>query len=146
MGRQRIPIKIPNLAKWDKSQSGNSQPSSLIGTCLTLPNLGFFWVFFKYPKISKNGNLLFFPVCWASHKISVFTARAWANIGRGWGGGGAWLPGEAKKIVYIIFEISWGWHQYLHFKETLKREWPYKSVCPNKKSWEVWGEREVRPL
>ena len=31
-------------------------------TCLTLPNLGFLWVFFKYPKISKNGNLLFFPV------------------------------------------------------------------------------------
>ena len=29
-------------------------------TCLTLPNLGFLWVFFKYPKISKNGNLLFF--------------------------------------------------------------------------------------
>ena len=24
----------------------------------------------------------------------------------GGGGGGAWLPGEAKKIVYIIFEIS----------------------------------------
>ena len=50
------------LIKWDKSQPGNSQPSSLIGTCLTLPNLGFLWVFFKYPKISKNGNLLFFPV------------------------------------------------------------------------------------
>ena len=31
-------------------------------TCLTLPNLGFLWVFFKYPKISKNGNPLFFPV------------------------------------------------------------------------------------
>ena len=58
----RIPIKIPNLAEWDKSQPGNSQPSFLIGTCLTLPNLGFLWVFFKYPKISKNGNLLFFPV------------------------------------------------------------------------------------
>ena len=29
-------------------------------TCLTLPNLGFLWVFFKYPKISKNGDLLFF--------------------------------------------------------------------------------------
>ena len=29
---------------------------------LTLPNLGFLWVFFKYPNISKNGNLLFFPV------------------------------------------------------------------------------------
>ena len=28
----------------------------------TLPNLGFLWVFFKYPKISKNGNPLFFPV------------------------------------------------------------------------------------
>ena len=27
-----------------------------------LPNLGFLWVFFKYPKISKNGNPLFFPV------------------------------------------------------------------------------------
>ena len=46
---------IPNLAKWDKSQPGNSQPSSLIGTCLTLPNLGFLCVFFqntlKYPKM-----------------------------------------------------------------------------------------------
>ena len=31
-------------------------------TCLTLPNLGFLWVFFKYPKISKTGNPLFFPV------------------------------------------------------------------------------------
>ena len=61
-GYFRVPIKIPNSAKWDKSQPGNSQPSSLIGTCLTLPNLGFLWVFFKYPKISKNGNLLFFPV------------------------------------------------------------------------------------
>ena len=30
--------------------------------CLTLPNLGFLWVFFKYPKISKNGNPLFVPV------------------------------------------------------------------------------------
>ena len=42
------------------------QPSSLIGTCLTLPNLGFLWVFFEYPKISKNGNLLFFSVNKAS--------------------------------------------------------------------------------
>ena len=57
-----MPIKIPNLAKWDKSQPGNSQLSSQIGTCLTLPNLGFLWVFSKYPKISKNGNPLFFPV------------------------------------------------------------------------------------
>ena len=55
--------KIPNLAKWDKSQPGNSQPSSLIGTCLTLPNLGFLWAFFKFPKISKNGN--------AKHQINL---------------------------------------------------------------------------
>ena len=61
-GYLRIPIKIPNLAKWDKSQPGNSQPSTQIGTCLTLPNLGFLRVFFEYPKISKNGNPLFFPV------------------------------------------------------------------------------------
>ena len=54
--------KIPNLGEWDKSQSGNSQPSSQIGICLTLPNLGFLWVFFKYTKISKIGNPLFFPV------------------------------------------------------------------------------------
>ena len=26
---------------------------------------GIFMVFFKYPKISKNGNPLFFPVAWA---------------------------------------------------------------------------------
>ena len=52
--------KIPNLGEWDKSQSGNSQPSSQNGICL--PNLGFLWVFFKYPKISKIGNPLFFPV------------------------------------------------------------------------------------
>ena len=35
---------------------------SLVGTCLTLPNLGFLWLFFKYPKISNIGNMLFFPV------------------------------------------------------------------------------------
>ena len=34
----------------------------MVGTCLTLPNLGFLWVFFKYSKISRNGNLLFLPV------------------------------------------------------------------------------------
>ena len=50
------------MEEWDKSQSGNLVGNSLVGTCLTLPNLGFLWVFFKYPKISKNGNPLFFPV------------------------------------------------------------------------------------
>ena len=28
----------------------------------SIANLGFLWVFFKYPKISKIGNPLFFPV------------------------------------------------------------------------------------
>ena len=41
---------------------GNLVGNSLVGTCLTLPNLEFLWVFFKYPNISKNGNPLFFPV------------------------------------------------------------------------------------
>ena len=54
--------KNPNFGKGTQFPRGNSQWSSLVGTCLTLPNLGFLWVFFKYPKISENGNLLFFPV------------------------------------------------------------------------------------
>ena len=41
---------------------GNLVGNSLVGTCLTLPNLGFLWVFFKDPKISTNENPLFFPV------------------------------------------------------------------------------------
>ena len=72
---KNIPTKIPNLAKWDKSQPRNSQPSSLVGTCLTLPNLGFLWVFFKYPKISKNGNLLLFPV-----HLSIVTGCAYTKL------------------------------------------------------------------
>ena len=44
------------------SQPGKLVGNSLVGTCLTLPNLGLLRVFFKYPKISNNGNLLFFPV------------------------------------------------------------------------------------
>ena len=45
-----MPTKIPNLEEWDKSQSGNLVGNSLVGTCLTLPNLGFLWDFFNYPK------------------------------------------------------------------------------------------------
>ena len=69
LGIWRIPTKIPNLEEWDKSQSGNLVGNSLVGTCLTLPNLGFLWVFFKYPKISKNGNPLFFPVVHVKCKL-----------------------------------------------------------------------------
>ena len=35
-------------------------------------NLGFLWVFFKYPKISKNGNPLFFPVLQAIHRMQIW--------------------------------------------------------------------------
>ena len=65
--------KIPNLGEWDKSQFGNLVGNSLIGICLTLPNLGFLWVFFKYPKMSKIGNPLFFPVNYS--KLSDYTVR-----------------------------------------------------------------------
>ena len=41
---REFPTKFPN---WDLSHS---------------PEFGIFWVFFKYPKISKIGNALFFPV------------------------------------------------------------------------------------
>ena len=54
--------KNPTFGRVRQSQLGNLVGNSLIGICLTLPNLGFLWVFFKYPKISKNGNPLFFPV------------------------------------------------------------------------------------
>ena len=47
--------KNPNLEEWDKSQSGNLVGNSLVGTCLTLPNLGFLCVFLIYPKISNKG-------------------------------------------------------------------------------------------
>ena len=54
-----------------KSQIWKSETSPNQGTWLGIPWLGlvslcqicdFLWVFFKYPKISKNGNPLFFPV------------------------------------------------------------------------------------
>ena len=41
---REFPTKFPD---WDLSHSSK---------------FGFFWLFFKYPKIGKNGNLLFFPV------------------------------------------------------------------------------------
>ena len=52
----------------------------MVWTCLTLPNLGFWWVFFKYPEISNIGNLIFFPVTveplynlapWGQKKVAI---------------------------------------------------------------------------
>ena len=54
--------KNPKFRKVRQVPTRAFPPSSQIGTCLTLPNLGLLLVFFKYPKISKNGNLLSFPV------------------------------------------------------------------------------------
>ena len=54
--------KNPKFGKVRQVPTEEFPTKFLVGTCLTLPNLGFLWVFFKYPKISKNGNLLFFPV------------------------------------------------------------------------------------
>ena len=62
------------------SQSGNLVGNSLVGTCLTLPNLGFLWVFFKYPKISKSGNPLFFPVNYLKNSIGKVEYRLLQKI------------------------------------------------------------------
>ena len=43
---REFPTKFPG---WDLSHSSK---------------FGILWLFFKYSKISKNGNLLFFPVCY----------------------------------------------------------------------------------
>ena len=50
--------KNPKFGRVRQIPIGNLVGNSLIGICLTLPNLGFL----KYPKISKIGNPLFFPV------------------------------------------------------------------------------------
>ena len=47
----------------------------MVETCLTLPNLGFLWVFFKYLKISKNGNPLFFPVLASSCSLDFVSVE-----------------------------------------------------------------------
>ena len=60
------PETSPNQGTW---------LGSLVGTCLTLPNLGFLWVLFKYPKISKNGNPSFVPVKYLTGKPKNLTAK-----------------------------------------------------------------------
>ena len=59
---KEYPIKIPNLAEREKSQSGNFLGIPWLGIVSLFQIWDFYWVFFKYPKISKNGNPLFFPV------------------------------------------------------------------------------------
>ena len=71
-----MPTEIPNLEVGDKSQSWDLVGNSQVGTCLTLSNLGFLLVFFKYPKISRNGSPLFFPVTGVLHDISNSLPKA----------------------------------------------------------------------
>ena len=73
--------KNPKFGKVRQVPTREFQPSSLVGTCLTLPNLEFLWVFFKYPKISKNGNLqepLLESVIFPVEADQVAGGRAWA--------------------------------------------------------------------
>ena len=64
--------KNPKFGRVRQVQSGNLVGNSLVGTCLTLPNLGFLWVFFKYPKISKMGIRYFF-LCNMCHMLCYIT-------------------------------------------------------------------------
>ena len=55
--------KSKNLEELDKFQSGNLVGNSLVGAGLvSLCQIWDFYGYSKYPKISKNGNPLFFPV------------------------------------------------------------------------------------
>ena len=88
---------MPDLEEWDKSQSGNLVGNSLVGTCLTLPNLGFLWVFFKYPKISKNGNTLFFPVMDQNVFLIFFVAHQAESLGHLCQHKGGWVLVEVSR-------------------------------------------------
>ena len=88
--------KNPNLEEWDKSQSGNLVGNSLVGTCLTLPNLEFLWVFFKYPKKSKNGNPLFFPVCFGSWNLATLCRGSVSSVGRA-----CWLQSGRSRVRFL---------------------------------------------
>ena len=70
-----------------KSQIWRSETSPNQGTWLEIPCLGlvlgFLRVFFKYPKISKNANLLFFPV---EPALLNPTCNFDSNLGGGGGG------------------------------------------------------------
>ena len=59
-----------------------------------LPNLGFLWVFFKYPKISKNGNRLFFPVPGANPKLLTCTQFPNYNYTED-------FSGKASRLVHL---------------------------------------------
>ena len=65
--------KNPKFGKVRQVPTREFPTKSQIGTRLTLQNLGFLWVFFKNPKISKNGNPLFFPVSICKYQNKIHT-------------------------------------------------------------------------
>ena len=80
LGQLKKSHKNPKFGKVRQVPTREFQPSCLVGTCLTLPNLEFLWVFFKYPKISKNGNLqepLLESVIFPVEADQVAGGRAW---------------------------------------------------------------------
>ena len=101
------------MAKWDKSQPGNSQPSSLIGTCLTPPN-------FKYPKITKNGNLLFFAVIMARLFVNLNVIIIFESMDRN----PLVLPFNTNlfgRICMVLFA------EFIQSLEFLKKSWNLSS-------------------
>ena len=72
-----------SMNQWpDKSWSVESdlqkKPLRLRLTQLLCHQVYFLWVFFKYPKISKKGNPLFFPVVFCHLHVSlIFHKHVW---------------------------------------------------------------------
>ena len=81
-----------------KSQPGNSQPSSLVRTCLPLPNLGFLWVFFKYPIFScvRDNFKFFFATQEKTLGFSAHGPQQKVNCIQ--------TPGETKNNLYFFLK------------------------------------------
>ena len=73
-----MPTKIPNLEELDKSQSGNLVGSSLVGTCLTLPNLGFYGYSLNTLIYPKMGIRYFF--LWTRQIAKLWTCGGWLTF------------------------------------------------------------------
>ena len=100
LGYLKIPTKIANLEEWDKSQSGNLVGNSLVGTCLTLPNLGFLWVFFKYSLKYPILGICYFFLCLTSTTPNTPTKRG--LLVEGVGLGHLQLQNFSVRRVYCI--------------------------------------------
>ena len=70
---------ISDLTKsWSVESDLQKKPLRLRLTQLLCHQVYFLWVFFKYPKISKKGNPLFFPVVFCHLHVSlIFHKHVW---------------------------------------------------------------------